>query len=286
VALPKRQGDSEHWNDLWGEIEGEDSLLYVEGTPRTLLQFWQRCYFEDLWALVASQAENKRFLELGAGRATTSMYLCARDLDVTLVDLAPRAFVLTRRNYGSKGIRLPKMVLADAQCSGLKTGSFDCVYNIGVLEHFEDPRPLLTETLRVLKPGGLAFLVVVPRRSFIAAWLPFTALNPYHFVVGLAKRVAKALLKRAPNAGGGTRTFRKRRDYVKLAKELGATGVFCLPYNPYFKVYHDKHWETRLQVPAYRRHREIRLRRGDPPWGRTLSITALCDLLMFSKTQV
>ncbi|HEY7287840.1 MAG TPA: class I SAM-dependent methyltransferase [Vicinamibacterales bacterium] len=50
-----------------------------------------------------------------------------------------------------------------------ETGSFDAVYSPGVCEHFEDgPEPVLAETHRVLRPGGLAVVSTPCFNSWLA----------------------------------------------------------------------------------------------------------------------
>ena len=39
--------------------------------------------------------------------------------------------------------------------------SFDCVYSAGVIEHFDDPRPLVAKHVELAKPGG-TILILVP----------------------------------------------------------------------------------------------------------------------------
>ena len=42
-------------------------------------------------------------------------------------------------------------VLGDASRLPFKSDSFDVVYSIGLIEHFTNPRPVLSEAMRVLK---------------------------------------------------------------------------------------------------------------------------------------
>jgi 2-polyprenyl-3-methyl-5-hydroxy-6-metoxy-1,4-benzoquinol methylase len=39
-------------------------------------------------------------------------------------------------------------------------GSFDVVYSMGVVEHFDDPRPMVNQHFDMLKPGGTAIIMV------------------------------------------------------------------------------------------------------------------------------
>ena len=47
-----------------------------------------------------------------------------------------------------------------------KDNTFDLITSLGVIEHFENPFPLLEEMRRVLKPEGILFLQVPNRNRF------------------------------------------------------------------------------------------------------------------------
>jgi SAM-dependent methyltransferase len=52
----------------------------------------------------------------------------------------------------------------------LEPGSFDLVYSFGVIEHFDDPRPMVKQHFDMLKPGGTA-IVTVPHFGAGYGWL-------------------------------------------------------------------------------------------------------------------
>ena len=54
---------------------------------------------------------------------------------------------------------------ADLRCEDLRQttlprASFDIVYSLGVIEHFEDPREIVSDHLSLLRPGGTALMTV------------------------------------------------------------------------------------------------------------------------------
>lgn len=61
----------------------------------------------------------------------------------------------------------------------------DAVISLGVIEHFQDPWAVLHDTMRILKPGGLLYLVVPyanPLRRLMAHWGQFPeATQPDNF---------------------------------------------------------------------------------------------------------
>ena len=59
-------------------------------------------------------------------------------------------------------------VLMPRDCLPFRSHSFDSAILDNVLEHIADPRPLLDDTRRVLKPGGVALVGVPGERGY--AW--------------------------------------------------------------------------------------------------------------------
>ncbi len=131
------QGSSGQWNDIWNEYAGkgnEMKKLFTRGTPSTIYQFWQRAYFEDFIQLIGDKRDGK-FLELGSGRGTTSLYLADSGIkDITLVDLSEQALSQAEANFEFENVPPPKTVLANAEDTKLPSNSFDFIYNIGVLD--------------------------------------------------------------------------------------------------------------------------------------------------------
>jgi ubiquinone/menaquinone biosynthesis C-methylase UbiE len=113
------------------------------------------------------------------------------------------------------------VVLADARATGLESDSYDCVYSLGLLEHFDDPTPVLAEMLRVLKPGGWLYALVVPERPARVKWAAYALFAPWRLAALAlppgARRLAKRLLRRERGAEAvPLRTGFTCRDYVRL----------------------------------------------------------------------
>jgi ubiquinone/menaquinone biosynthesis C-methylase UbiE len=295
VPAAEDAGDWRRWDQVWRDIgPGSDGILYTSSAPRSMLQFWQRAYFEDLWALTQGKVAGARYLELGAGRGTTSMYLASRGCDVTLLDLAPAGLRLAIENFRACDLRRPKVVIGDGRNTGLASNSYDCVYNIGLLEHFEDPVPVLRESLRVLKPGGLMYMVIVPEGSPWRSLPVRLALNPlstgWRVLAAAARRVARVLgfgrggaSDTAGAADDMVRTTHSRGRYEQWLRDLGGRDVCCLPYNPYFQVYASPALERLITLPIYAAHLALKRRRCRQPLLVTSARRASCHLLLCRK---
>ena len=277
-------GEYEEWNRIWSGLTDRDRKMYTRGNPRTCRQLSQRCYFEDLWSMLG-ESRAAKCLEMGAGRGTTSMYLTAQGCDVTMLDLAPEAFAAAARNFRSEHLPVPKFVTANATNTGIPKDSFDCIYSIGLLEHFDDPRPLLVETLRLLRPGGLAFHVVVPTIPERRMLLSYAMFAPWKLPPRRLKDAVKKLLGRdsGRRSHDMTRTEFDVEDYRRWLLELSVVDVTCVPYNAYHLPHGNRTLERLMVVPAYRVHRAWKRRLGRAPWMRTGAALAACVLVAFRK---
>jgi len=108
-----------------------------------------------------------RVLDVGAGAGEENPYaLKGRVGKLFGIDRDPRV--------GSNPL-LHAGLVADGGALPFKDNSFDLAFSIYVLEHIAEPRPLVSELRRVLRPGGL-FLGLTPSRfhyvSLIAACTP------------------------------------------------------------------------------------------------------------------
>jgi len=149
---PTRASTPGHWDRYWQDrresiedvYSNEDRILrQLEGLP----------------------LEGKSILEVGAGSGRDSLELARRGARVFVLDYVGSSLDLIRRLSSQQG--LPFIcVCADATRMPFREGGFALVFHQGLMEHFQDPGPLLRENYRVLQRGGHC-LVDVPQRYHI-----------------------------------------------------------------------------------------------------------------------
>lgn len=110
-----------------------------------------------------------RLLEVGCGMGTDLLQFARGGAQVTGIDLTPRSIEISRQHlalYDQQGD------FANADCERLPFAdeSFDVVYSNGVLHHTPDTAAAVHEIHRVLRPGGLARVMLYHRGS-LAYWI-------------------------------------------------------------------------------------------------------------------
>jgi len=105
--------------------------------------------------------DGRHVCEVGCGSATTSAFLAGLGARITLLDLSVGLLDFARRLFGRLGHRA-SLVRGNGLSMGFRDGSFDVVWNGGVIEHFTDDGKveLLREMWRVTRPGGVLYLTV------------------------------------------------------------------------------------------------------------------------------
>jgi SAM-dependent methyltransferase len=107
-------------------------------------------------------------LDVGCGAGVDLARFARGGAIVTGVDLAPSAIQLARANFEQQGLA-GRLEVADGEALPFADNTFDMVFAHGVVQYTADPRRLVDECRRVLKPGGRAVFQVYNRVSWLNA---------------------------------------------------------------------------------------------------------------------
>ena len=106
-----------------------------------------------------------RLIEVGCGMGTDLLQFARGGARVTGVDLTPRSVEISRDRF--ELYEMPgEFSLSDAERLPFADNSFDVFYSNGVLHHTPDTSSAIREAHRVLKPGGMAKVMLYHRSSW------------------------------------------------------------------------------------------------------------------------
>jgi SAM-dependent methyltransferase len=137
----------------------------------------------------------RRWLDVGTGAGTLPEALELADACVVALDVEDRR---------ADGVGRSSFVVGSGVHLPFTSGSFDGLSCSNVLEHVRDHRALITELLRVIRPGGVVYL------SWTNWYSPFGGheWSPFHYLgQRIGPRVYRALTGRPPRNVPGQTLF-------------------------------------------------------------------------------
>ena len=118
----------------------------------------------------------KRVLDLGCGEGYGSSMLAQKASSVVGVDISEEAVAHASGKYALDNLEFRAM---PAERLSFPDGAFDVLVCFEVIEHVRDHMAVITETRRVLKPGG-TLLLSTPNKNVSSPRSP-TPLNVFHY---------------------------------------------------------------------------------------------------------
>lgn len=103
-------------------------------------------------------------LEIGCGMGSDLLQFARGGALCTGIDLTPRSIEITRHRFALYNHKASLMI-SDGEHLPFKSNSFDVVYSNGVLHHTPDTEGAIREVHRVLRPDGLAKIMLYHRNS-------------------------------------------------------------------------------------------------------------------------
>lgn len=185
-----------HINNAFYDDLGE-KWFEASNHPIALLRAENR--LRNPW--IASHLKQKsKVIDLGCGAGFLTNALAAAGHEVTGVDLSKGSLEMAQKNSPATYIE------ADVTAVPLTSHTFDVVCAMDLLEHVPDPKKVVQEAARLLKPGGLFFFHTF-NRTFMS-WL-------------LVIKGVDWFVKNAPKNMHVYNLFIKPEELSSWCKELG-----------------------------------------------------------------
>jgi len=123
-------------------------------------------HLRDLFRELAGSSG--KMLEVGCGMGIDSVQLARCGFKVTAIDLTESALALARQFASMRGVDID---FRPGNAEALEFGdeTFDAAYSFGVLHHTPDIGSAVGELHRVLKPGGIAYVMLYHKWSVVHA---------------------------------------------------------------------------------------------------------------------
>ena len=136
------------WSEFWSKKESWLWILKFTPTYKKIIKMFR----------VINLPADAKIIDAGCGTGKLASFWLNEGYDILGVDMSDGALAITNK----KGVKTMKADIL----KGLpfEDNSFDLVYSDGLLEHFVDPEPILTELFRV---SGKYVLTFVPRISLL-----------------------------------------------------------------------------------------------------------------------
>ena len=182
--------------DFWDQAScGEALYLNDQSSDVYLAQARQRYALEPYIEQFADfgSARGKKVLEVGVGLGADHQRFAEAGAELWGIDLTPRAIEHARRRLLARGLH-SNLSVGDAENLAFDDSTFDIVYSWGVLHHSPDTPKAVFEVRRVLRPGGVAKIMVYHKWSLVGymLWLRY-ALMRFQPWISLADMSTNAL---------------------------------------------------------------------------------------------
>jgi SAM-dependent methyltransferase len=159
--------------DFWDEAScGEKLYLHAPTAAGFEEQAATRYELEPFISPFADfvATHGKDVLEIGVGLGADHQRFAEAGARLVGIDLTPRAIENTRHRFATLGLTSDLRV-GDAENLDFDPNRFDVVYSWGVIHHSPDTRKAVSEIHRVLKPGGVAKVMIYNKYSLVGLML-------------------------------------------------------------------------------------------------------------------
>jgi SAM-dependent methyltransferase len=167
------QTDKQRVEEFWERAAcGEELYLLNQQRDGYAEQARRRYELEPVIEEFAqfSAAAGRKVLEIGVGLGADHLRFAQCGARLSGIDLTARAVAHTRRRLELFGLN-SALSTGDAERLDLPSDTFDLVYSWGVLHHSPDPAAAVAEVHRVLRPGGVAKIMIYHKWSLVGYML-------------------------------------------------------------------------------------------------------------------
>ena len=264
----------EVYDRRWSSSRGtkDDDIFALENPVRQVEFFYYNynVFISRVLSEVLGDCRGKKLLEIGCGRATSSIYQALKlGISVVPTDYSEEALKIAKRNLRKYGVVAdPKK--EDLYHMSFDDESFDAVISLGVMEHIEEPEMAYREMQRVLKKGGVMISMNVPECpdniQRIAIPINRMLIKLERF---FSKKESKPWLDKESRSKTADvyRSTLRGEEFARVVKKSGFNAIRAVEVNSFPTIDPVPEYLDRLIVKFYKvvmMFREITLRMENP----------------------
>jgi ubiquinone/menaquinone biosynthesis C-methylase UbiE len=161
VSIPNKKALIEQYYNRAASQYYDRHEYYISSNQKA------RVVAEVFNALDASAILGNKVLDLGCGPGMYAWEMLQRGYEYWGVDISPHVIEEARfAARSTQGASRYHFMVGDIEHLDLPSASFDVVLAVWVLEYLDTDKRVIREMRRVLRPGGIAIVVLNNRRSY------------------------------------------------------------------------------------------------------------------------
>jgi len=223
-----RKGDIKSFDNNWNN---RNETYYNHWTAKEPINQTQFAFFNHWITFKSIINESKIFnggkkvLEVGAGRGSASAFFSNNGYQTTLLDSSDKVLNVAKTIFKKNNLHAD-FIVGNALSLPFNDESFDIVFSIGLLEHFDEVLKPISEQIRVLNKGGIWFGYIVPE-------MENNVQKDFGWVNEILKTFKNNIIDEIPKESV-YRTSYKSSHYKKILqnlnlKNINGSGIYPVP---------------------------------------------------------
>lgn len=223
-----KKGDIKSFDNNWNN---RNETYYNHWTAKEPINQTQFAFYNHWITFKSIINESKIFnggekvLEVGAGRGSASAFFSNNGYQTTLLDSSDKVLNVAKTIFKKNNLHAD-FVVGNALSLPFNNESFDIVFSIGLLEHFDEVLKPISEQIRVLNKGGIWFGYIVPK-------MENNVQKEFGWFNEILKTFKNDMIDEVPKESV-YRTSYKSYYYKKILenlniKNINASGIYSVP---------------------------------------------------------
>ncbi len=164
--------------DFWNKAScGEELYLHGDSEADAFISQAKKRYELEPYIIPFADfytTKNKKVLEIGVGLGADHQCFAEAGANLYGIDLTERAIANTKKRLSLFNLS-SVLTTGDAEKLAFQDNYFDIVYSWGVIHHSPNTPIAVNEIFRVLKPNGVAKIMIYHKYSFVGymLWLKY-----------------------------------------------------------------------------------------------------------------